>query len=122
MKFVIDMNLSPLWVEVLQAEGWEAVHWSAIGAAHAPDHEIMSWAKAQNAIVFTHDLDFGAILATTQADAPSVIQIRAQDVSSTTLKDSFVNVIVQYQEILESGALIIIDTYKLRARILPLQR
>ncbi|MBE2225131.1 MAG: DUF5615 family PIN-like protein [Anaerolineae bacterium] len=122
MKFVIDMNLSPSWVEVLQAEGWEAVHWSTIGAVHAPDHEIMSWAKAQNAIVFTHDLDFGAILATTQADAPSVIQIRTQDISPTTAKDSFINAVVQYQEILESGALIIIDTHKLRAKILPLQR
>jgi predicted nuclease of predicted toxin-antitoxin system len=120
MKFVIDMNLSPSWVEVLQAEGWDAVHWSAIGEAHAPDHEIMTWAKAQNAIVFTHDLDFGAILATTQADAPSVIQIRTQDISPTTSKDSFINAVVQYQEILESGALIIIDTHKLRAKILPL--
>jgi predicted nuclease of predicted toxin-antitoxin system len=122
MKFIIDMNLSPLWVEVLQAEGWDAVHWSAIGAAHAPDHEIMTWAKTNDAIVFTHDLDFGAILATTQADAPSVIQIRTQDISPTTSKDSFVNVVVQYQEILEAGALIIIDAHKLRAKILPLQR
>lgn len=41
------MNLSPLWVEVLQAEGWEAVHWSTIGPVNAPDHEIMTWAKNQ---------------------------------------------------------------------------
>ncbi len=122
MKFVIDMNLSPLWVEVLQAEGWEAVHWSTIGAAHAPDHEIMTWAKINDAIVFTHDLDFGAILATTQANAPSVIQVRTQDVSPIALKDPFVKAVVQYQDVLETGALVIIDTHKLRAKILPIQR
>jgi predicted nuclease of predicted toxin-antitoxin system len=122
MKFVIDMNLSPLWVEVFQAEEWEAVHWSTIGAAHAPDFEIMAWAKAHDAIIFTHDLDFGAILATTKADAPSVIQVRTQDVSPNALKDSLINAITQYQDILETGALIIVDTYKLRAKILPLPR
>jgi predicted nuclease of predicted toxin-antitoxin system len=122
MKFVIDMNLSPLWLEVLQGEGWDAVHWSAIGSAHAPDREIMAWAKEHNAVVFTHDLDFGAILAATQANGPSVIQLRTQDVSPPTLRNSLINVIKQYQEILESGALIIVDAHKWRAKILPLQR
>jgi predicted nuclease of predicted toxin-antitoxin system len=122
MKFVIDMNLSPLWVEVFLTQGWEAIHWSVIGFANAPDHEIMQWAKEHEAIVFTHDLDFGAILATTQADAPSVIQVRTQDVSPSALKHSLINAITQYQDILERGALIIVDTHKLRAKILPLQR
>jgi len=33
MKIVIDMNLSPQWVEVLKTAGYESVHWSDIGAA-----------------------------------------------------------------------------------------
>ena len=73
MKFVIDMNLSPSWVKVFQDWGWEVVHWSSIGSADAPDHEILVWAKQNQVIVFTHDLDFGSILAATHADAPSVI-------------------------------------------------
>ena len=36
MKLLIDMNLSPLWLEGLTREGFEAVHWSAIGKAPAP--------------------------------------------------------------------------------------
>ncbi len=40
----------------------------------------MEWAKTNSHIVFTHDLDFGAILAATNAIAPSVIQVRTQDV------------------------------------------
>ncbi len=46
MKLRLDMNLSPVWTEVLQDHGWSAKHWSEIGVASAPDAEIMAWAKA----------------------------------------------------------------------------
>ncbi|MEO8340414.1 MAG: DUF5615 family PIN-like protein [Nitrospirota bacterium] len=45
MKFLIDMNLLPGWIDVLTAEGWEAVHWSTVGAHGATDESIMTWAR-----------------------------------------------------------------------------
>lgn len=63
LKVLIDMNLAPSWVKAFSAEGWQAVHWSSVGDPRAPDAEIMGWAKAQGYLVFTHDLDFSAILA-----------------------------------------------------------
>lgn len=122
MKFVIDMNLSPLWVKVFENEGWEASHWSNIGAMSATDVEILRWARENEHIVFTHDLDFGAILAATQAKSPSVIQVRTQDVTPESLKDLLVTAVRQHEAILKTGALIIVDEYKLRARILPIRR
>ena len=47
MKLVVDMNLSPSWSSTLGARGFEAVHWSTIGAPRAPDHEILAWAREQ---------------------------------------------------------------------------
>jgi predicted nuclease of predicted toxin-antitoxin system len=41
ISIVIDMNLSPDWVPVLQGCGWAAVHWTAIGDPRADDQEIM---------------------------------------------------------------------------------
>ena len=76
MKFLVDMNLSPKWCAILQAEGWESVHWSDVGSATAPDHEIMQHARNEGRVVLTHDLDFGAMLAATQAKGPSVVQVR----------------------------------------------
>ncbi len=70
--------------------------------------------------MFTHDLDFGAILAITQAEGPSVIQIRTQDVTPDHLEMVVVNALHQHQNLLEQGALIVVDEHKLRARILPL--
>ncbi len=40
----------------------------------------MDWARPSGYVVFTHDLDFGALLAASHAGGPSVIQVRAQDV------------------------------------------
>ena len=37
IKLVIDMNLSPDWVPVLNDHGWQAIHWSAIGDPRASD-------------------------------------------------------------------------------------
>ena len=45
IKIIIDMNLPPSWVAVLENEGWEAVHWSSIGNPGATDAEIMKYAK-----------------------------------------------------------------------------
>ncbi len=120
MKFVIDMNLSPSWVQAFSEQGWDAVHWSTIGAASASDEEIMVWAKENGHVVFTHDLDFGTILAATKAKSPSVIQVRTQDTAPDTLKSFLFTAISLYQQLLQSGALIIIDQRKSRARILPL--
>jgi predicted nuclease of predicted toxin-antitoxin system len=70
MKLVVDMNLSPEWVSVLREAGWEAEHWSQLGDPRAVDVEIMVWAREHGRVVFTHDLDFGTLLALTQAEGP----------------------------------------------------
>ena len=43
MKLLVDMNLSPRWVETFSRAGIEAVHWSSLGVANAPDSEIMAF-------------------------------------------------------------------------------
>jgi predicted nuclease of predicted toxin-antitoxin system len=52
----------------LRAAGHEAVHWSEVGDPRAPDTVLMQWAIAHGYAVFTHDLDFGTMLALSGAD------------------------------------------------------
>jgi len=66
MKILIDMNLSPAWVSVLEEAGHIASHWSTVGSLNASDREILLWTKTNGYLLFTHDLDFGAILAVTE--------------------------------------------------------
>ncbi len=122
MKILIDMNLSPQWVAVLEDAGKPAVHWSHVGPQNASDHKIMSYAKSKGYVVFTHDLDFGAILAATKANCPSVIQVRTQDVSPRHLAPVVISALSQFEAYLEEGALVTVDEKKLRARLLPLRR
>lgn len=81
MKILLDMNLSPTWAPLLI----DAVHWMQLGPVNAPDNELFEWARSNDATVFTHDLDFGTLLALTGAESPSVFQIRTQDVTPAVL-------------------------------------
>jgi predicted nuclease of predicted toxin-antitoxin system len=81
MKLLVDMNLSPRWVGMLADAGFEAAHGSARGAKNAPDSEIVAYAKLDDYVVLTHDLDVGVILAATHGERHSVVQICAEDVS-----------------------------------------
>lgn len=120
LRILIDMNLSPSWVEVLQRAGFEARHWLTLGAPNAPDVELFAWARNNKYIVFTHDLDFGAMLAATKAESPSVFQIRTEDVSPAALAPRATELLHRFEPQLASGALIIIDEMRERIRILPL--
>jgi predicted nuclease of predicted toxin-antitoxin system len=120
MKIIIDMNLSLLWVEVLQNEGWETLHWSTVGDIKAPDSEIMEWAKRHGYCIFTHDLDFSAILASTKASSPSVFQIRMQDIFPKSAAPLVTKAFRQFQRELESGAIVTVNEAKGKVRILPI--
>ncbi len=122
MKILIDMNLSPQWVEALAEEGINAVHWSKIGSISASDKELMTWAKENENIVLTHDLDFGAILASTNASAPSVLQLRFLDLTPLHAKKLVLRILKDYESELKRGALISMDEDKARIRILPLRQ
>jgi predicted nuclease of predicted toxin-antitoxin system len=121
VKILIDMNLSPVWVTVFQQEDWEAVHWSAVGRASASDSEILDWAVVNKYLVFTHDLDFGALLASKSRRGPSVIQLRSQETSPLKMGALVISAIRQLGPEIEQGALVTIDPLRARVRILPLQ-
>lgn len=120
MKILIDMNLTPLWVEFFTARHIESIHWSDVGDPKALDPEIMAFAREHQLVVFTHDLDFGNILAVTQARGPSVIQARVEDPLPSVIGDAVVTAIGENEAYLQRGALITLDPDKRRVRILPI--
>ncbi len=79
----------------------------------------MAWARREGYVVFTHDLDFTALLATTQAVGPSVVQVRAQDVLPEGMGAVVLQALRRFEQALKEGALISVDPGRARARILP---
>ena len=120
MKFLIDMNLSPLWVSFLAEKGFEAAHWSTVGQPWAADSEIFDYAAVNDWIVFTHDLDFGMLLAALRTSRPSVIQVRTQDVLPSAIGGIVLRAIQTAKPNLEAGALATVDSFRHRIRVLPI--
>ena len=120
VQLLVDMNLSVEWVAELAKYGWSAAHWSTVGDPRADDSVIMAWALANGHVVFTHDLDFGTMLALTHATGPSVLQVRGQNVLPEDIGPVVIAALRQYEAALAAGALVVADVKKSRVRVLPL--
>ena len=120
IRLVIDLSLSPIWVDVFAGHGWPAVHWSTVGDPRAKDRALMAWARENGYVVFTHDLDFGTLLALTRDSGPSVIQVRTHDVLPAHLEQLVITATRTYDPQLHQGAIVTVDESRSRVRILPI--
>jgi predicted nuclease of predicted toxin-antitoxin system len=118
VRFVIDMNLSTDWVVYLQGLGHDAVHWSSIGPQDTADEEIAAWARAEDRTILTNDLDFGTLLVSTGAAKPSVVQLRTDITLSAHVGPLVAQAIDRMEAGLVAGALVTIETGRLRIRSL----
>ena len=114
------MSLTPEWTTFLRQNGVDAQHWSRMGNARAPDSEIMAFARDHGYVVLTHDLDFGHLLAVTNASGPSVIQIRTQDPTPAAAGSFLLSALENLETQLVRGVLVTIEPSTMRSRILPL--
>lgn len=122
MRLIIDMDLSPRWVGMLANAGIGAMHWSTLGAHSAADSDIMAYASKNDYVVLPQDLDFSAILAATHGQKPSVVQIRADDVSPDAVGKQVIDALRQMVAELDEGVLLTVDSNRMRVRVLPLPR
>jgi predicted nuclease of predicted toxin-antitoxin system len=116
------MNLSPAWVAFFESHGFDALHWARVGAPDATDRAIAEYARVENFVIVTSDLDFSAILAATGGDRPSVVQLRAQGLCIGDIGARVAVAIRAVEGQLEEGAILTVDIANERLRILPLAR
>lgn len=116
MKIVVDMNLSTDWACALQEARFDAVHWSDVGAEDAPDEEIVAWAQTNNAVILTRDLDFGAIVTLLGLDSPSIVQLWIKQARHDLHADRVKRVLSLQYERLARGAIVTIETDRVRVR------
>jgi predicted nuclease of predicted toxin-antitoxin system len=121
MKLLVDMNLSPRWLALLQGSKIEAAHWASIGRRDALDTEIMAYAAEHGYTVLTNDLDFGTILAATQGEKPSVVQIRSDNLDPDVIGTHVIGAVRKLEGELDSGALVSVEPSRARVRLLPLK-
>jgi predicted nuclease of predicted toxin-antitoxin system len=122
VNLLLDMNLSPVLARLLSSHGHDVVHWSEVGDHRATDVTILAWASEEGRVLVTHDLDFGAVLADTEAAGPSVIQIRVQDLLAPETAETIASAIDVAGPAIQRGAIVTIHEDRSRIRILPLHR
>jgi predicted nuclease of predicted toxin-antitoxin system len=116
MKFVIDMNMGREWITYLAGAGHEALHWSTVGAGNARDEEIMQWARDNDRVVLTADLDFGSRLVSRRESTPSVVQVRTDETLVRLVGTVVLAAIDQTQADLTAGALVTVENEQYRVR------
>jgi predicted nuclease of predicted toxin-antitoxin system len=122
MKILIDMNLSPEWVGFFSANGVESIHWSKVGSGNAEDSILLDWARTAGYVVFTHDLDFAALVALAGSDGPSVLQVRTHEVMPVDIGPMILQVLHEHAEAIERGAIVTVVRPSSRVRVLPIER
>jgi predicted nuclease of predicted toxin-antitoxin system len=120
MKLLVDMNLSAAlgcFSCRRRHRSGTLVHDWRSSSARLGNHSLR---ESKDFLVLTHDLDFSAILAVTHGDKPSVVQIRADNLSLESIGNHVASALRQMVSELESGALLTIDPTRTRLRLLPL--
>lgn len=121
MKLLVDMNLTPRWVAFLEEAGWACKHWSVVGEARATDRLITNWARENEFVILTNDLDFPQIMAHTRDSRPSVVLLRGEPLTPEVRGSALLFALRRFEMELGVGAIATINwTGKLRIRLLPL--
>src|SRR5215472_4019257 len=122
MRVLVDMNLTPRWVQSLVDAGHYALHWATAGPPAAADSEICAFARKGGYVVLTNDLDFPQILAYTRESGPSVILLRGEPLVPEVRGHALLQALQDCESDLVRGAIVSLDwSGPPRARILPLR-
>jgi predicted nuclease of predicted toxin-antitoxin system len=122
MKFLLDMPVSLMLLQVLEKFGHEGVHAYQIGKDRAADNELLEIAHAENRVVITADLDFPRLLALSSAIGPGLILFRGGNYSDAEMCQLLERVLTQVRtEDLESSVCVV-DKKRIRLTQLPLTR
>jgi predicted nuclease of predicted toxin-antitoxin system len=80
----------------------------------------MAWAATHQYVVFTHDMDFGTMLALTHTGKPSVLQVRGQNILPDHMGSHVIAALRHHDADLAAGALVVVDVRRYRVRVLPI--
>ena len=122
MKVLLDMPVSALLLEVLEAHGHEGVHAYQIGKDRASDTELLEIARREGRIVITADLDFPRLLALSAADGPGMILFRGGNYSDREMCGLLDRVLLMVPPDVIQSSICVVDRRRVRITRLPLDR
>ena len=120
LRFLIDMNLPSKTVTNLQQQDWNVRRVSQVLPMDAEDSEILEFARQQNRVIITQDLDFSSLLALGGYEKPSLITFRLSMPDSETITQKLLDIMPHIEDRLVEGCAVTIDDRRVRVRRLPI--
>ena len=120
MKFLLDVHFGSGLARLLEEKGHHCRLVSQVADLRSSDAFILSLARENNEIVLTHDLDFGTLLAFSQANQPSVVIFRIEKINNERFAELLLANWDLMKDPLEKGALVVIESHSVRIRELPI--
>jgi len=60
LRLLANMNISPDTVDALEGQGWDIIRVPQILPINAPDLEVLQYARREEMVLITQDLDFSS--------------------------------------------------------------
>ena len=117
LRFLADMNISPKTVADLHQQGWDILRVSQVLPMDAEDSEILEFARQQNRVVVTQDLDFSSFLALGGYAKPSLITLRLFVSDPEAMTRKLLVILPQIEDALEEGCAVTINDRTVRAAV-----
>lgn len=120
MQFLADMNISPKTVEALRQYGWDIIRVSQFLSVNASDQEILEYARQEDRIVITQDLDFSMLLALGGYNRPSLITLRLVVSDPDVVTCKLLEIVPRFEQISQEGCTLTIEDVVVRVHKLPI--
>jgi predicted nuclease of predicted toxin-antitoxin system len=121
LRFIADIHISPITVRALCSAGYDAIRVTEVLPATASDAEILEFARHNNRIVVTQDLDFSALVALNGYDRPSLITLRLTSAQPDEVSVRILGTLSSLASTLSHGVAVTISDKAVRIRQLPMK-
>jgi predicted nuclease of predicted toxin-antitoxin system len=120
LKYLADMNISPLTVGILCHKGYDILRVNAVLASSATDEAILAYSRERDYVVITEDMDFSALLALGGHERPSLVSLRLSFSDPESVADRLVHCLPLCEKALAEGAVVSVSDDIIRTRCLPI--
>lgn len=120
MRFLVDESLSARVAHALAVTGHEAIHLGDIGLLGASDEDVLHAAARTASVLISADTDFGELLALGHHPGPSVVIFRRAPHRPQRQVDLLLASLLDIEDSLVAGAVVILTSDRVRIRLLPM--
>jgi len=120
LKFIADVHISPLTVGELRTVGHQINRVIEFLSPNASDEEIIGFARREDLVIITQDLDFSALIAQSGLARPSVVSLRIGNAKPQVVSEVLKTVLPLIEADLKTGAIVSVEETYFRVRKLPI--